>query len=107
MALIRLILTLSITIAHAQSESIFGFKLLEAHLAVEAYYIISGFFITFILNTKYPPTPRMTLIFYINRYLRILPTYWVVLALAILLAYSTQHLNELNVNSFYSYVTHM
>jgi peptidoglycan/LPS O-acetylase OafA/YrhL len=56
---------------------------LDGRLAVESFILISGFFMALVLDTRYQG--RLG-VFYLNRFLRIYPLYWVVLALAVLLA---------------------
>lgn len=48
-------------------------------IAVELFYIISGFYIALILDNKYKDSIRL---FYTNRLLKIFPTYWFICALS-------------------------
>jgi peptidoglycan/LPS O-acetylase OafA/YrhL len=75
MGLIRLILAITVVIGH--SSSIFGLNFIGAQLAVEVFFIISGFYMALILGEKY--NSKST--FITNRLLKIFPTYWVVLIL--------------------------
>jgi peptidoglycan/LPS O-acetylase OafA/YrhL len=49
--------------------------------AVGIFFIISGFYMSLILSDKYRGSLR---IFYLNRFLRLFPTYWLVLALCLI-----------------------
>jgi peptidoglycan/LPS O-acetylase OafA/YrhL len=51
-------------------------------IAVELFFIISGFYMALILNEKYN-TPSTTIIFYKNRFLKLFPIYWTILILTI------------------------
>ena len=53
-------------------------------IAVELFFIISGFYMSLILNEKYN-TPDKILIFYKNRFLKLFPIYWTVLIFTITL----------------------
>ncbi|MBN2166279.1 MAG: acyltransferase [Marinilabiliaceae bacterium] len=77
MGIIRVLLAISVVIAH--SMPVFGNTMVGGTLAVQAFYIISGFYMALILNEKY----NNYKLFITNRLLRLLPTYWFVLILAI------------------------
>jgi peptidoglycan/LPS O-acetylase OafA/YrhL len=49
--------------------------------AVIAFFIISGFYMSLIINEKYAKLPNGTPRFYLNRALRLYPIHWVILAL--------------------------
>jgi peptidoglycan/LPS O-acetylase OafA/YrhL len=82
MGIIRILLALSVVINH--SSSIFGFSLVGGKIAVQAFYIISGFYMALILNEKYIGNNKSYKLFMTNRWLRLYPVYWVVLILTIL-----------------------
>lgn len=82
MGLIRLLLAISVVIAH--SSSIFGFSLVGGQVAVQAFYIISGFYMSLILNEKYIGINNSYKLFITNRLLRLYPIYWIVLLLTII-----------------------
>jgi peptidoglycan/LPS O-acetylase OafA/YrhL len=84
MGILRLILAISVVLAH--SGSIFGLKLVDGSVAVQAFYIISGFYMTMILNEKYIGINNSYKLFISNRFLRLYPIYWVVLLCSILVA---------------------
>ena len=51
MGTIRLLLALFVVVTH--TESFFGFNFTGGQVAVEIFFIISGFYMTMILNEKY------------------------------------------------------
>ncbi len=71
MGLFRLILAISVLIAH--STPIFGNTLVGGRVAVESFFMISGFYMTLILSTKYQANLKA---FYKNRFLKLFPIYW-------------------------------
>lgn len=84
MGTIRLLLAISVVIAH--STDIFGFRLVGGQLAVQAFYIISGFYMALILKEKYIGVNKSYKLFISNRFLRIYPVYWVVLIATVLVS---------------------
>lgn len=80
MGLLRFILALSVVFVHLGPT--FGFIPMIGTIAVYSFYIISGFYMSLILNEKYVGKGSIK-IFYTNRFLRIYPVYWVVLILTI------------------------
>lgn len=80
MGILRVILAITVVIAH--SDPFLGLKFPGALVAVEAFYIISGFYMTMILNRKYVGKGSYFL-FLSNRFLRIYPIYWAILLLTI------------------------
>ena len=81
MGFLRFLLALSVLAAH--SGTLFGLNLLPGDMAVEAFFIISGFYMAMVLNEKYFATVNYYKLFITNRFLRIYPLYWIVLALII------------------------
>ncbi len=75
--LIRLVLALTVVITH--TSSIFGFTLGNPVIAVRAFFIISGFYMSLVLNEKYKSVKT----FWYNRFLKIFPIYWSVLVVTI------------------------
>lgn len=80
MGLLRVILAITVVIAH--SAPFFGFRFTGGLIAVEIFFMISGFYMTMILNRKYIGKGSI-LLFFSNRFLRLYPIYWVVLLLTI------------------------
>jgi peptidoglycan/LPS O-acetylase OafA/YrhL len=77
MGKIRLLLALSVVAAHC--GAIWQFNMLGGKDAVEAFFIISGFYMSLILNEKYVGVNKSYKLFITNRMLRLAPIYWVVL----------------------------
>ena len=82
MGLIRFILAITVVIAH--SGPIFGLSFVGGKIAVQAFFIISGFYMALILKEKYVGTNGSYALFITNRFLRLYPIYWTVLLLTIL-----------------------
>ena len=81
MGILRFILAITVVIAH--SSSVFGCNFVGAQIAVQAFYIISGFYMALILNEKYVGVNGSYKLFISNRFLRLYPIYWTVLLLTI------------------------
>jgi peptidoglycan/LPS O-acetylase OafA/YrhL len=89
MGILRFLLALSVIASHASGLGIpmpeknpfnlWGMYLIDGRQSVALFFIISGFYMAMVLNTKYQ---NNTLRFYGNRFLRLWPTYIVVLILA-------------------------
>ncbi len=82
MGILRILLAISVVLTH--SSSIFGFSFVGGQIAVQAFYIISGFYMTLILSEKYIGQNNSYKLFISNRFLRLYPIYWVILFLTIL-----------------------
>ncbi|HEY9855809.1 MAG TPA: acyltransferase [Stenomitos sp.] len=84
MGLIRLTLAMTVLLVHCwpQAQRLHP-VLIDARFSVELFFIISGFFMTLVLNTKYPDTAKGALLFLRNRAVRLFPTYWLVLLASI------------------------
>lgn len=76
MGFLRFLLAISVVVAH--SCALFGFDMLPGTLAVEAFFIISGFYMAMVLTEKYFKIDKYYKLFISNRFLRIYPLYWVV-----------------------------
>jgi peptidoglycan/LPS O-acetylase OafA/YrhL len=76
MGLLRVILAIAVVLSHA--GQIPGYAAMPAPTAVQAFYIISGFYMSLVLDGKYASGLRGTLTFYVSRFLRLAPTYWLV-----------------------------
>lgn len=74
MGLIRVMLAMAVVLSHLPMAS---FKFLSGGLAVQSFFIISGFYMSLILSGKYSDTN----LFYTNRLLRLFPTYFIMCAL--------------------------
>jgi peptidoglycan/LPS O-acetylase OafA/YrhL len=87
--LIRLLLAISVVSVH--STPIFGLRLVGGESAVESFYIISGFYMSLILNEKYVNQKHAFLLFISNRFLRLFPVYWAILGLTLLFWICVRH----------------
>ena len=85
MGLLRIILALSVIAGHADT-TIFGVTWVDEFFSVQAFFAISGFYMALVLNEKYATLPLGA--FYRSRALRIYPTYFVGVALMILVSRS-------------------
>jgi peptidoglycan/LPS O-acetylase OafA/YrhL len=107
MGLIRLLLALSVVIDH--STPIFGLRMVGGAVAVKAFYIISGFYMSLILNEKYTGRNSYKL-FITNRFLRLYPVYWAVLILTLLAALAafilTHHAQAGALQPYIDYLRH-
>jgi peptidoglycan/LPS O-acetylase OafA/YrhL len=84
LGVIRLLLALSVLVAH----SAFNGKLMApGDIAVQLFFIISGFYMAMILNTKYE---NHTGAFYKNRFFRLYPIYLTVVVLVLLVGFLTR-----------------
>ncbi|EPR43668.1 acyltransferase 3 [Desulfovibrio sp. X2] len=77
MGLLRMFLALSVFFSH---EGYSGVTLLTGEAAVQAFFVVSGFYMALILREKYAGAPLS--LFYSNRFLRLAPAYWAVLLLS-------------------------
>lgn len=78
MGTLRLILALAVVLTH--TSAFYGFESVGGKIAVQAFYIISGFYMSMILNEKYSSYK----LFITNRLLRLYPAYLTVLILVIM-----------------------
>jgi len=81
MGCLRFILATSVVAAH--STPIFGLSFTGGLLAVQLFFIISGYYMALILESKYLNQPSGYQLFISNRFLRIFPNYLVVLVLSL------------------------
>ena len=73
MGILRVILAIAVVISH--SESFLGLKFTGGLVSVQIFFIISGFYMTMILDNKYVGKGSYRL-FLSNRFLRLYPIYW-------------------------------
>jgi peptidoglycan/LPS O-acetylase OafA/YrhL len=76
MGSIRTLLAISVVFSHT-----YGFLLVGGMLAVQLFYVISGFLISFVLTEA--KTYVSVRSFYTNRFLRLFPLYWIVASLTL------------------------
>jgi peptidoglycan/LPS O-acetylase OafA/YrhL len=94
MGFFRLLLALSVTTGH-MGKSILGFHQLRPDIAVQCFYIISGFYMALILNEKYN-RPHDYLVFIRQRFLRIYPTYAIIVVIIMLVEAVIRNGSELS-----------
>jgi peptidoglycan/LPS O-acetylase OafA/YrhL len=82
MGIIRFILALSVVVFHS-NNSFLGADLMGGMLAVQMFYVISGFYMTLILNEKYINQNNSYFLFISNRFLRLYPLYYLIFITAI------------------------
>jgi peptidoglycan/LPS O-acetylase OafA/YrhL len=95
MGLLRFLLAVSVIIAHSQPYH--GLTFVGGPMAVEAFFIISGFYITMILNEKYLAGKGSYWLFISNRFLRLYPFYWVVMVVTVIIALVAPNYNNTSV----------
>jgi peptidoglycan/LPS O-acetylase OafA/YrhL len=98
MGLIRFLLAAAVITAH--SHLYFGLPILTGGSdSVKLFFMISGFYIAFILleNSTYKESASK---FFYNRFLRLFPLYWVTLILYIPIAYYITCVREQAMNPF-------
>jgi len=94
MGTLRVLLALAVVVGHSPYGALPGFDFLPGPTAVQAFFIISGFFITMVLNEN--ATYRSIRTFYASRYLRLYPVY-------IACALTTLLLNRYDAFAFQNY----
>jgi peptidoglycan/LPS O-acetylase OafA/YrhL len=82
MGLIRILLALAVVAGH--SGPIWKFYMVGGRIAVQSFFIISGFYMSLILNEKYIGKNNSYKLFISNRLLRLYPVYWAVLTCTLL-----------------------
>ncbi len=92
MGIFRILLAVAVILAHAGALNWLG--MIDGATAVEAFFAISGFYITMILREKYVNMANPYWLFISNRFLKIFPLYWLVLLLTITCASLVPHFNE-------------
>ena len=75
MGLLRVALAMAVMLGHLPIAS---YQFIHAATAVQAFYIVSGFYMALVLEGKY----KHVGLFYSNRLLRLMPTYFVMMAIA-------------------------
>jgi peptidoglycan/LPS O-acetylase OafA/YrhL len=74
MGFLRFFLACIVVLCH--TSPVFGYQALRSDLAVQIFFIISGFYMTLVLKEKYPA--GKTADFYFNRAIKIYPIYWTI-----------------------------
>jgi len=84
MGLMRFVLMIAVIVGH--TYPIFGVETVGGVTAVQAFYLVSGFFIAMVLNEKYLKKDGGYRLYLTNRVLRIFPTYHATIVLTLLAA---------------------
>jgi peptidoglycan/LPS O-acetylase OafA/YrhL len=87
MGVFRLFLALSVLLGHTRGHGFFGLSFVFPEIAVQSFFMISGFYMALVLNEKYNQ-PGQYLLFLRQRFLRLYPTY-LILLIGVLLIDST------------------
>ncbi len=75
MGTFRFLLALAVALSHF--GTVWGYHIMNGRMAVQCFYMISGFLISLVLSHKYDPsTAEGRRLFYSNRALRIFVPYW-------------------------------
>lgn len=91
MGLLRLLLAISVFTAHASCiDAKVAPAWLSPFMAVRSFYAISGFYMAMVIAEVYGKAPNGPVRFYLNRGIRLFPTYWIVLAATLVLELSGQ-----------------
>ncbi|MBB4858426.1 peptidoglycan/LPS O-acetylase OafA/YrhL [Novosphingobium chloroacetimidivorans] len=78
MGLLRVLLAIAVLVSHTGMR--WRLLLVDGPVAVQIFYIVSGFYMGLVLNERYD-RPALNRVFYVNRLARIYPVYLVFLAL--------------------------
>src|ERR1700744_1283239 len=98
MGLLRFILACGVVLNH--TSTIEGYTPVSGALAVQCFYIISGYYMAMILTTKYVGKGSRYL-FYSNRAAKIYPVYWLNLVILVVLNLVVLHLGYPGTFDFY------
>jgi peptidoglycan/LPS O-acetylase OafA/YrhL len=82
MGTLRVLLAISVIMAHLGTA--YGWNLVGGPAAVQSFFIISGFYMSLILNEKYVGQAHSFKLFITNRFLRLYPIYLVVLTITVI-----------------------
>jgi peptidoglycan/LPS O-acetylase OafA/YrhL len=95
MGTFRFLLAIAVAVGHA--EGLWGHRLIDGQMAVQCFYMVSGFLISLILSGKYDTSTASGLrLFYTNRALRIFVPYWTFLLLILVTRWATATGGALN-----------
>jgi len=75
MGILRLFLALSVLLGHTRGHGLFGLSFLYPEVAVQSFFMISGFYMALVLNEKYNQ-PGQYRMFITQRFLRLYPSYF-------------------------------
>jgi peptidoglycan/LPS O-acetylase OafA/YrhL len=97
---IRLLLALSVALVHLDR----GIVMAPGRVAVEAFFVISGFYMAMVIDEKYGRQRRGAAVFWLSRYLRLAPV-WVAVLSASIIAVSIFHLDIISAASHGTFVS--
>lgn len=86
MGVLRILLAISVLASHLHGGSVLSFRLIYGDMAVQCFYMVSGFYMALVLTQKYRPGQYG--LFLQQRYLRLVPAYWFILLINIVVAFS-------------------
>lgn len=84
MGVIRFLLAMTVVVDHY--GGVLGYQMGSGSVAVEAFFIISGFYMALVLQDRYAGRLKL---FYTNRYLRLFPSYFAILLLTLIVGIAT------------------
>ncbi len=79
MGVFRLFLALSVLLGHTRGHGFFGLSFVYSEIAVQSFFMISGFYMALVLNEKYNQPGQYTT-FLTQRFLRLYPTYFILIS---------------------------
>jgi len=82
MGLLRTLFALAVAVGHM--GNMWGLEPMNGDVAVESFYIVSGFYMTMIYNEKYAAFANARRVFWLSRYLRLAPAYLLIILLTYL-----------------------
>jgi peptidoglycan/LPS O-acetylase OafA/YrhL len=98
MGLIRTLLALAVADFHSHTMTVASHVLdlgwVNGEIAVQTFFVISGFYMALILSGKYAGTGALA--FYQARLLRLFPGYWLACIITIIVLFTTQEVNLLD-----------
>jgi peptidoglycan/LPS O-acetylase OafA/YrhL len=84
MGVLRLFLAFSVMLGHTRGHGLLGLSFLNAAVAVQSFFIISGFYMALVLNEKYNK-PHEYFLFLQQRFLRLYPTYLILISFVVVI----------------------
>jgi peptidoglycan/LPS O-acetylase OafA/YrhL len=92
----RTLLALAVVVQHLLIFPVIG------HYAVQGFFVLSGYLMTLIMHKTYHYSPKGVALFAFNRFLRLFPSYWIILLASLLLFFLVGELNSVGYrNSMY------
>jgi peptidoglycan/LPS O-acetylase OafA/YrhL len=104
MGLLRFILALAVLSIH--SGKLLGIPFLPGNIAVEAFFIISGFYMSMIITEKYSKLVNGYKLFITNRFMRLYPIYWIVLILSVAFSMVVFRFSKSSTDVINDYITY-